>query len=126
MEKSYVSLEKKVCMVCGKEYDSGSLLLDRRLQDSMEKYTVTGWGVCSEDQEKLDAGYVALIGIDSAKSDDFTPEGVYRTGQLLFIKRQVLPDLGIEIEDKDYIVFADERPMNDLIRLGEQAKRRGN
>lgn len=45
-EKSYVSMEQNVCAVCGKTFDTGSILLDRRMQDSMERHTVTDWGLC--------------------------------------------------------------------------------
>ena len=44
-DKSYVSMEEKVCPVCGikHNHDCG-ILLDRRLIESMDKTTVTGYG----------------------------------------------------------------------------------
>jgi len=66
--KSYVSMERKKCGVCGKDYDSGSILLDRRLKESMERHTLTGWGMCEEHQKLKDAGYIAIVGVDEKLS----------------------------------------------------------
>ena len=46
-EKSYVSLKQGACLVCGRPYDTGSILLDLRLRASMACHTVTGWGLRS-------------------------------------------------------------------------------
>ena len=50
-DKSHVSLERHVCLVCGVAYDTGSILLDKRLRQSLERYTTTGWGLCAEHQK---------------------------------------------------------------------------
>lgn len=47
-DKSHVSLEQHVCLVCGARFDTGAVLLDRRLRASMEYQTVTDWGLCPE------------------------------------------------------------------------------
>ena len=44
MDKSHVSMERRVCRVCGREYDTGAILLDRRLKKSMDRHTLTGGG----------------------------------------------------------------------------------
>lgn len=49
-DKSHVSLERRVCLVCGTHFDTGSLLLDKRLRQSLERYTTTGWGLCAEQR----------------------------------------------------------------------------
>ncbi len=49
-DKSYVSLEQHVCLVCGHAYDTGNLLLDKRLRASMQRHTTTGMGLCPDDQ----------------------------------------------------------------------------
>ncbi len=43
-DKSHVSLEQHVCLVCGTAFDTGAVLLDKRLRASMERHTATGWG----------------------------------------------------------------------------------
>ena len=83
MSKSHVAMEKNICLVTGKEYETGSLLLATRYYkgeptvdlEGENRRTglgnnVTGNGFCPEVQEKLDAGYVALVCINSKKSND--------------------------------------------------------
>lgn len=43
-EKSHASLEQHVCLVCGTAFDTGRILLDKRLRACMEHHTTTGWG----------------------------------------------------------------------------------
>ena len=49
-DKSHVSLEQHVCLVCGAGFDTGTILLDKRLRASMERHTAIGWGLCPEHQ----------------------------------------------------------------------------
>ena len=94
-EKSYVSLECQVCVVCGVAYDTGTLLLDKRLRATLEHHTTTGWGLCTEHQRLFDEGFVALIECDPQRSGSLSetgrlkPEQAYRTGQLAHLKRDV-------------------------------------
>lgn len=94
-EKSYVSIERRICIVCGTEYDTNALLIDKRLRSSLDKHTVTGWGLCSKDQQLYDAGFVALVEIDPEKSgtppdsESVRPEQVYRTGTLAHLRRDI-------------------------------------
>ena len=92
-DKSHVSLEQHVCLVCGVAYDTGSILLDKRLRARMEHYTTTGWGLCAEHQKLSDDGFVALVECDPQRSgspgDRLKPEQAYRTGRLAHLKRGV-------------------------------------
>lgn len=90
-DKSHVSLERRVCLVCGAAYDTGSILLDRRLRASLEHHTTTGWGLCAEHERLFAEGYVALVECDPGRSgspkDRLKPEEAYRTGRLAHLKR---------------------------------------
>jgi hypothetical protein len=93
-DKSFVTLEQHLCQVCGKPFDTGALLLDRRLHDRFEHHTVTGNGLCPDDQAKLNEDYVALVAVDPSKSgiaDNKTlkPAEAYRTGALAHVRRSV-------------------------------------
>jgi hypothetical protein len=94
-EKSYVSLEQHVCVVCGATFDTGAILLDRRLRASMQRHTATGWGLCAEHRKLFDDGYVALVECDPQRSgalasgDRMTPEQAYRTGPVAHLRREV-------------------------------------
>lgn len=109
-DKSYVSMEQQVCMVCGKTYDTGTILLDRRLKESMEGHTVTGMGLCPEDEQKYKEGYLALVEINPSKSKEhkgkIKPEDAYRTGVVVHIRRTVARKiLNIPIADDLPVAF---------------------
>ncbi len=92
-EKSHVSVERHLCLACGAAYDTGTILLDRRLRARLERYTTTGWGLCLEHQRLFDDGFVALVECDPGKSghpssaDRLKPDQAYRTGRVLHLKR---------------------------------------
>lgn len=94
-DKSYVTMEQHKCMVCGKDFDTGALLLDQRLREVFDRNTVTGWGLCGEHLKLYDDGYIALIGVDESKSgphgDTIKPEDAYRTGRIAHVRREVWP-----------------------------------
>lgn len=113
-DKSYVSLERHVCLVCGVAFDTGKLLLDKRLRASMEHYTTTGWGLCEERRRLFEAGYVALIECDLARSDVpiggklMKPEQAHRTGRVAHLRREVFPRaLGEPAEEGRPCVFVE-------------------
>ncbi|MBS0513922.1 MAG: ATPase [Proteobacteria bacterium] len=94
-EKSHVSMEQHVCLVCGTAFDTGSILLDRRLRASMNRHTTTGWSLCAEHQKLSDDGFVALVECDPQRSGSpasaarLKLEQAYRTGRLAHLKRDV-------------------------------------
>jgi hypothetical protein len=94
-DKSHVSLEQRHCLVCGTPFDTGSILLDRRLRASMERHTTTGWGLCPEHERLQSQGFVALVECDPQRSGapsgdgQMKPEQAYRTGRLAHLKREV-------------------------------------
>lgn len=98
VEKSFVSLEQRVCLVCGVSFDTGALLLDKRLRHTLERHTATGWGLCAEHQKKFDEGFVALVECDPARTlasvgDVLKPEDAYRTGQVAHVRRALFQEL---------------------------------
>jgi len=62
--KSHVSLEQHQCPVCLSVFDTGSILLDKRLRESMEQHTVTGQSLCPSCVDRKEQGYIALIEAD--------------------------------------------------------------
>jgi hypothetical protein len=93
--KSHVSLEQRLCLVCGTCFDTGTILLDRRLRASMERHTTTGWGPCPGHERLCSQGFVALVECDPQRSGrpsgdgQMKPEQAYRTGRLAHLKREV-------------------------------------
>lgn len=98
MNKSYVSLEQQVCLVCGTAFETGGILFDKRLRASLERHTTTGWGLCREHQQLHVEGFVALIECDPERSqlsegnDRLKPEQAYRTGQIVHLKREAFAE----------------------------------
>ena|SRR6266403_4726672 len=93
-EKSYVTMESKVCITCGCEYSTGAVLLDKGLQNRFERDTVTGWGLCDAHAKAAQEGLVAIIEVDEAKSKVrdgmLMPDDAYRTGRVVLVPRDAL------------------------------------
>lgn len=97
-DKSFVTMEQQVCLVCGQLFDTGSLLVDLHLRKRFDRNTATGWGLCPEHKAKHQEGYIALVECDKAKStkisnDNISPEGAWRTGTIVHLRREVAKDL---------------------------------
>ena len=120
-DKSHVSLEQHVCLVCGTAFDTGAILLDKRLRASMERRTATGWGLCPEHQKLSDDGFVALVECDPQRSRAaagaarMKPDQAHRTGRLAHLKREVFADVfNVPIEDKQPCVFVEPGVIEQL------------
>lgn len=122
-DKSHVSMEQKVCVVCTTKFDSGAILLDRRLKQSMERYTTTGWGMCPECDKLRQAGYVALVGCDSEKSEIrdgiVDPSGAYRTGKIVHIKEEAFVRVFNAPVPRNKVVFSDQTVLDKLEKMKE-------
>jgi hypothetical protein len=112
-DKSYVSIEQRVCQVCGKAFDTGSILLNKRLRANMDRHTTTGWGLCPDHQKLFDDGFVALIECDPQRSgylagNSIKPEKAYRTGRLAHLRRTVFQQVfNVPIKDEQACVFVE-------------------
>lgn len=120
-EKSHVSLEQHVCLICGVAFDTGSILLDKRLRASMERHTATGWGLCPEHQKLSDDGFVALVECDPQRSGSpagggrLKPEQAYRTGRLAHLKRDVFAEVfNVPIAANQACVFVEPGVIEQL------------
>lgn len=120
-EKSYVSLERRLCLVCGLPFDTGNLLLDKRLRSSMAHHTTTGWGLCAEHQALFDDGFVALVECDPERSGvsagvgTLRPEQAYRTGRLAHLRKEVfMPLFNASIADGQACVFVEPGVIGQL------------
>lgn len=108
-DKSFVSMEQQQCIVCGAIYDTGSLLLDKRLKPSLEPKTVTGTGLCPAHQKLKDEGYIALIELER--------ENGPRTGTYVHIKAEVWPDIFKEPPPPKGVAFVDPQVVKLLAKI---------
>jgi len=128
-DKSHVSLEQHVCLVCGTAFETGAILLDKRLRASMERHTATGWGLCPEHQKLLDDGFVALVECDPQRSGSPTngrmnPKQAYRTGRLAHLRREVFAQMfNVPIADDQACVFVEPGVIEQLQTMMEAAAR---
>ena len=133
MDKSHVSMERKICVVCAKEYDTNSILLDKRLKPSLERNTITGFGICPADQERADQGFIALVEVDpersfagsgsvEVKSADqvMKPQDAYRTGRIIHIKKSTFEKVFNTPSDQE-VCFIDIDAFSRLKADYEQA-----
>lgn len=98
MEKSYVTLEQHACPVCLKTFDTANLLLDDKLRDVFEKYTVTGYGLCEEHKKVVEDGYVILVEVRERPQKG---QDQYRTGNTAYLKRHVAKDIFPDMDVQD-------------------------
>jgi len=125
-EKSHVSIEQRLCKVCGKPYDTDSLLLDLRLESTLDRNTVTGWGLCQEHQKLHDEGYIALVEVDPEKSvirgDSIKSENAHRTGRVAHVRRSFLKEFLTDFSTPDDVPlsFIDKTFMDTLATLHER------
>lgn len=100
--KEFVAMEKKICPICGKEYETGAILMDRRLRKSFEsRYVITGYGECDDCKKRLDDGYIALIVIKNAETEGrsrLKMEDANRTGEILFLKAEFAKHIFVGIQ----------------------------
>lgn len=95
MSKSHVSIEQKLCTVCGASFDTGTLLFDKRMLDTLEMHTTTGYGLCPEHQKLFDDGYLACVAVDESKSKrqpngNMRPADAWRTGEVAHLRREAV------------------------------------
>jgi hypothetical protein len=136
MSKSHVTMEQRACVVCGATYDTGNLLLDARLgpdgklRETFERYTVTGLGMCDDDQAMLDQGYIALIGADLARSTfepdgTMDPEGAYRTGEVCHVRKSAWQNIFNCEPPPNGMAFVEPRVIEHLKAAAEAAEAQG-
>jgi len=85
-DKSYVTLEQNICPVCGKVFDTGSILLDEYMRKRFDRYTITGYSLCPEHQKQKEEGYIFLIELAEEPVKGKEPK---RTGNIASIRRTV-------------------------------------
>lgn len=126
MEKSHVTMEQHVCVVCCKTFDTGAVLLDKRLRAVFDRHTTTGMGLCPEDTKKREDGYVALIGVRNAgdrNTDKYLRQDeADRTGEVIHIKREAFDKILNAPAPEQGVAFVDAEVIEYLKRLHQEAQ----
>ncbi len=120
--KSHVTMEANVCVVCAETFDTGAILLDRQLRERFESRTTTGWGMCPHHEALKDDGYVALVACDESKSGRLSngnvdPGKAWRTGTVAHLRRAVFADVfNVPVPDM-MVCFCDDNVIEALVKM---------
>ncbi len=117
MNKSYVTMETHICWVCGKEHDTGTILMDRRSAKVFDQHTVTGHSLCPEHQKLYDEGYVALIEVKNHVRGSLKLEDANRTGRVAHMRRNVFKDVTGMDSKSHPIIFVEDGFVAQLEKL---------
>jgi len=129
-DKNIVSMEQHLCKVTGKPYDTNGVLLQTKNihRPKLDRNTLTGWGYSPEVQEKLDDGYLALVGCDEDMSDklpngNILPSGAWRTGNIVYIKRHLAKELfpSVDISDDLHMCFVDDEVITHCEKISKNS-----
>lgn len=117
MDKSFVGMGFYACPICGSKH-SESVLINRRLSNTLTKDMFLGWDICSQDKALFDQGYIALVGCNQkTNASTVKMEEANRTGELIHIKKEAFKNLFNEVSptiDTDYFYFVDQEVINQL------------
>lgn len=134
--ENHVSLGRRVCIVCCKEFDSNEILLATKYRPTrnggmeplrpLKRHTVTGWGMCPEHEKLRQDGFVALIGTDEALSDklpngNIKPEGAHRTGEVAHLKAEAFARIFNVPVPADKVAFCDPAVIEHLKHMQQAA-----
>lgn len=125
MDKSYVTMEQHQCPICLSIFDTGAILMDKRLRDRFEMHTLTGHSPCAKCQEQLDQDFVALIETADTKKNGMVPMDVPRSGNLVFMKREAFNRIfNVPPPDADKLpmVFIEPGVIEQLKAMQEEAE----
>lgn len=128
-EKSHVGMVYRLCPITGEEWETGEILLDKKMKKSLKRKNIVGYGFAPKVQEQLDKGFVVLLEIDPNKSKSPTKGNtlsitdVYKTGRLIYLKKQVAKDI-LGIKDHIEMSFIDKKVFEFLENL--QKKNEGD
>lgn len=86
--KQYVGMGFNICPAHGNKH-SEVVLLDTGLHKTLEPENYLGLSFCPECAQKLDEGYVILVGaIDSGGDGKMDAHNAERTGEIIYVRRE--------------------------------------
>lgn len=130
MEKSFVTLEQHICPVCGKTFDTGSLLMDTRVRGVFDKYTVTEFELCKDCLETAKEHHCVHVMLLEEQ----------KRGESAVVDRVVIPEIFLDLISNEELrkkaeemrgIFTTEKITTDSFRQAvdyflEYAEHEGN
>ena len=126
MAKSHVSIGMAQCPVCGAIEESGEILLDKRLEDSLERETVTHLAMCKEHQAQKDDGYIHIVICEEPENSGNTLKfnDAVRTGEIISVKKDAFREIFNTELPESGMVFAG-RGVGEVLREIYQSSQTG-
>lgn len=115
--KSYVTIERRLCLACNTAFETGNVLMDQRLTERFDHHTTTGYGLCPKHTLP---GYVTLLEVDPSKSSiandqkNVRPEDAYKTGRMMFVREEFARNMA-GLPDGALCAFIEIHSFNVLI-----------
>jgi len=126
MDDNYTTVEKKQCLVCLRLYDTGVELIDSQHKPTEATHTLTGLGLCPEHQQRVNDGYVALVAIDTGKSElqggTVVAGGEYRLGKIMWVKREMAQLIAPQVPTSQTLVFCHPNLIDALDKLVKETE----
>jgi len=121
-DSDFIKMEQNICPVCGVTHTHNTgILIDKRMQAIDPDKTITGYGLCEEDEKRSKEGYIALIAVNN--EDATTLENADRTGDMAHVRRSVFKQLFNYVEPpKGPLAFVDPVVITMLQELQEKQK----
>ena len=118
MEKSHVGMGYSICPVCCKKHNE-VVLLDKRLQKSLNRDNFMGWELCPEHAE-LEEEYIALVEVRNGKERGMKLETADRTGNFAHVRRSAWEGVFKQPVPKVPLVFIEVGVLEKLQLLREE------
>lgn len=120
--KSYVTIEAKVCPVCGKEWKTDTILMHKRLVEKFEMTTVTGYDLCPDDEAKYAEGFIALVEAkDKGHGSTAKIHEPHRTGRIAHMKFEAAKQVFTTQLERDGkmlpMVFIDQEAYEKILSM---------
>jgi len=120
MTGNFVAMETAICHLCGKEHETGNLLLDTRLQPRFEGRTAaTSYELCPEHKAMVPE-YVGIIVLKREPHPSEDPMRL-RTGEYMHVRREVWARL-FNVPAPESLCFLGQEGADKLKRVFAEAQ----
>lgn len=100
-----------MCPICTKVHQHNTEILLNKMLKDIGEIPITDSSICDECEPKMKE-FIALVGIDPDKSETtentVKQQDAYRTGKILFLKRDKASEIFTEIDTTLPFVFVDD------------------
>jgi hypothetical protein len=122
MTNDYVAMGQHICIVCGQKFDSGEILINKKMRSIPEENRATDFGLCPDDSDKMEAGFIALIETSNVEDDSretMQSKDAIRTGRIAHIKKHAYEGVFQQPAPEGGIAFCDAKLIDRIQSMTE-------